>query len=154
LDGLQQSGAYALGASPNDVHRFAVNVDPRESDLRHFMPADLASTILGGVGFEVLGAAGRSEAADTVARTTDTRTTVTRAPAGQSRWLLVAVLTLLLVEQVMAWNGRYGLFALMASPIIVTGIVLLPNGLVVLLVLITAGFCAWRWRLQSESRVG
>ncbi len=144
IDDLYQSGVYALEVSPDDVHRFAVNVDSHESDLRHFGEAELSSTILGSVGFQVVGAAGRKAVADPVQKTT----------AGLSRWLLVAVLTLLLVEQVMAWNGRYGLFALLASPIVVAGIALLPSVVVMLLVLITAGCCAWRWRLQSESRVG
>ncbi|MCA9025761.1 MAG: BatA domain-containing protein [Planctomycetaceae bacterium] len=140
IDDLRQSGVYALEVTPDDTQLFAVNLDPRESHLRCFADTELSTTVLGSVGFDVLGAAGRTETTDNMTRTT----------TGFSRWLLVAVLTLLFIEQLMAWNGRYGLVGLLACPLVIAGASLLPVGFASLLAVALVWVIIRRWRFQKK----
>lgn len=101
------SGIYELtvGSPVNRFELFAVNVDTKESDLTPVSESELNSGTLNGVeyvyrtewqGFEDGAARARSEY------------------AGLSRWLLLAALCLVFVEQVMAWRFFYGFVLLYA----------------------------------------
>ncbi|MCA9076603.1 MAG: BatA domain-containing protein [Planctomycetaceae bacterium] len=139
IDDLEQCGAYSLEVTPTDMEHLVVNVDPRESDLRQYRESDLSSSVLGSVGFRMLGAVGGDESTAIVARST----------SGIWRWLLVVVLTLLLVEQVMAWNARYGLMALVSSPFLITTLMWRPTVFASMLLLAAIGFSVWSWRIRS-----
>jgi hypothetical protein len=91
-------------SSPTVRHEFyAVNVDPRESDLEMVDEKTLGSTTLSGVPYDR-----RSDWAHE-SRELGASEPVT---SGLSRWLLIAALALLLVEPLLAWNFRQGMVAL------------------------------------------
>lgn len=119
-----QSGIYRLVLGPplNETELIAVNIDPRESDLRTLDERELASTLLAGI--------------DAQLRTPGEQLAEPHDPGAPERlfthWLLFVVLILLVVEQVMAWNARYGLAVLAASPLLVAGFIVLPTASVVL----------------------
>ena len=121
----RQSGFYrfVLGPPLNDTEVFAVNVDPRESDLRTLSDAELARTLLSGIDAR-LSRPGESAGASRVAN----------PPQGHlTRWLLVVVLILVIVEQIMAWSARSGLVALVTSPLLVAGFSLYPAASILVL---------------------
>lgn len=105
-EGTGHSGVYAVEIG-NPVGRrelFAVNVDPRESNLVKYSPEELSHDLLPGIEFEY----------DT--NWQERAAAPAEAPAagrgGLTRWILYAALYLLLVEQLLAWNFRAGLFLL------------------------------------------
>jgi hypothetical protein len=91
-------------STPVVRHEFyAVNVDPREGDLEMVDDKILRSTTLAGVPYDRRGDwshESRELGADEP------------ATSGLSRWLLVAMLALLLVEPLLAWNFRQGFVVL------------------------------------------
>ncbi|MGE0374676.1 MAG: BatA domain-containing protein [Planctomycetaceae bacterium] len=143
IDDTSQRGIYALTSVPagDRVALFAVNIDPRESDLQTVQDDEWQAAIPEGIPVEL---AGSTAAAPAARPGTD--------QAGMDSWLLVAVLVLLLVEQVMAWNGRYGLVALLVSPAVVAGPALLPSASVYLLAGGLVLTTAWRWNRSRTSR--
>ncbi len=144
LDDTIQSGIYQLAFGPpaNETKLLAVNVDLRESELKSLADDALQSSVLGSIPFELGGAASGTPAS---------------SPAGSSgpklaAWLLLAVLVLLFVEQVMAWNSRYGLVALVVSPAVVAGLALLPSASLALITGVVVGMLGWRWKLRAGQR--
>jgi hypothetical protein len=137
IDELTQSGLYRilLGPPLNRTELLAVNVDPRESNLRLLDERELQGTLLAGIDVQFVRG---SAPAAAPARTRDT-------PSSLSRWLLVVALVLLLVEQVMAWNSRWGLIALLASPLVLLLFALAPVPTVVALAAALLGLFALRW---------
>jgi len=98
LPDVEHSGYYEAHLVRNDgtsdVRRFAVNVDPVEGDLKTFSGAELMSR-LEGLRFEYAQATAFQSA--------------TRDAGGTdlSRFLLYALVVLLIVEQVLAWSTSY-----------------------------------------------
>ncbi|MGQ0635139.1 MAG: BatA domain-containing protein [Planctomycetaceae bacterium] len=111
-DGTAHAGVYAVElASPvGRTELFAVNVDPRESNLARFSQDELSLELLQGVDYEY----------DT--NWQEPQAVPASAPTGPrgglTRWLLYAVLYLLFVEQLMAWDFRLGL-CLLCPPLVV-----------------------------------
>jgi hypothetical protein len=97
---------------------YAVNVDPRESDLEMVDEKVLRSTTLAGVPYDR-----RSDWSH------ESRELGASEPAtsGMSRWLLVAMLALLLVEPLLAWNFRQGFVVLCALALAGVGFAILPG---------------------------
>jgi Aerotolerance regulator N-terminal/von Willebrand factor type A domain len=152
--GGQPSTAATGDKSPGSVRHelYAVNVDPRESDLEMVDDKTLGSTTLAGVSYE---------------RRTDwgheSRELGASEPATSavSRWLLVAILALLLVEPLLAWNFRRGFVALCALAVAGLGFVVFRGqprfaaGLAVVIglgVLVMAGIQWWRGARGRGSR--
>lgn len=111
-DATDRAGIYEVQFGPplNRTELFAVNPDPTESDLAGVGRTALRDDILTGVEFadSMHGSsdADRSALAPTTER------------GGLTRWLLWAVVGLVFVEQLMAWNFAYGfllLYALVAA---------------------------------------
>lgn len=106
FDATAQSGIYAIEFSGPPARRelFSVNVDARESNLAKYSQEELARELLPGVDFDY----------DT--NWQDRDETPAAAPiverGGLTRWLLYAALYLLFVEQMLAWNFRWGLYLL------------------------------------------
>jgi hypothetical protein len=94
FSGTSKSGVYEVRIGES-VQRFAINVNPRESDLARFDPELLPGQIRGaGVGSQESG-----ESALPL--------TTHHSPLTLFRWLLFGVLALLLVEPLLAWQfGR------------------------------------------------
>lgn len=109
FDDTAQSGmyevTYAHPLSRTELH--AVNIDPRESDLTKFVREELDGEILKGIdfGYHTEWAAQEVEAATAIPDQAGSGSSV-------SRWLLYLVLYLLLVELMLSWNFRYGLWML------------------------------------------
>jgi hypothetical protein len=105
FDATDRSGVYEvqLGHPLGRSELFAVNPDPRESDLDKLTRDDLAKDLLAGIDFHY------RAGSDPAARTTAKSSPAASSDAALSRWLLFATLYLLFVEQMMAWNFRYGL---------------------------------------------
>ncbi len=97
-----RSGVYELsvGLPSMPVELFAVNVDPRESDLQKLTVEQILRGLAVGTRAEYW-----TEWQPFRGTATDRSTAVTNL----SRWLLLAALGLLFVEQLMAWRFRYGL---------------------------------------------
>jgi hypothetical protein len=103
-DETNKSGVYELrfGAPANRVEQFAVNVEPRESDLAALTADEVRTELL-------------PNAATTLRNDwPESQGTLEAAPSASelSGWLLVAALCLVFVEQLMAWNFAYGLILL------------------------------------------
>ncbi|MGE3315447.1 MAG: hypothetical protein AB7O26_10050, partial [Planctomycetaceae bacterium] len=90
-----------LGPPVNRTEKFAVNVDPRESDLAALSLDDLTRAIAEG--------AGGLQPEQT--RVTSAQPTM--ATEELSKWLLVSAFCLLLVEQMMAWRFQPGFAVLL-----------------------------------------
>ena len=104
-ESTDRSGFYevTLGSPLNRTEVFAVNVDPRESDLRKLDENELKTEVLPGVEFTY-----RTEWRDV-----ERRTDIPIVERGRlTRNLLFAVLCLVLVEQLMAWSFLYGFLSL------------------------------------------
>jgi Aerotolerance regulator N-terminal/von Willebrand factor type A domain len=115
----QGSTATVDKSAPAMRHElYAVNVDPRESDLEMVEERVLSSTTLAGVPYDR-----RSEWSP------ESRELGASEPAtsGLSRWLLGAMLALLLVEPLLAWNFRQGFVALCALAVAGLGFAVLPG---------------------------
>lgn len=104
-DHTDLAGWYELQLGPPLARRetFAVNVDPRESQLQPLTREELDQDILPGVPFEYATEWGGFSGSVTQVAT---------EWAHWSRWLLYLVLYLLLVEQLLAWNFAIGLWGL------------------------------------------
>ena len=112
----QPSTAAAGDKSSGSVRHelYAVNVDPRESDLEMVDEKVLRSATLAGVPYDRRSDWGH-----------ESRELGASEPAtsGLARWLLVAMLALLLVEPLLAWNFRQGFIILCALAIAGLGFV-------------------------------
>jgi len=97
---------------------YAVNVDPRESDLEMVDENTLRTSTLAGVPYDR-----RSDWSH------ESRELGASEPAtsGLSRWLLVAMLALLLVEPLLAWNFRQGFVVLCSLAVAGLGFLVLPG---------------------------
>jgi hypothetical protein len=101
-----ESGVYSVNFA-HPVARselFAVNIDPRESNLAKLVQDELAGELLAGIDFSYLtNWPGEDTAPDS-------------APAvqhgGLSRWLLYVLLYLMFTEQLLAWDFHKGLWLL------------------------------------------
>ncbi|MBI5761634.1 MAG: BatA domain-containing protein [Planctomycetales bacterium] len=107
-DATDRAGVYSvqLGHPLGRSELFAVNPDPRESDLDKLTRDDLAKGLFAGIDFNYR--AGGDAASPTGAKPYSS----TNRNATLSLGLLFAALYLLFVEQMMAWNFRYGLLLL------------------------------------------
>ena len=114
------SGMYevTVDAPSPRTEWFAVNVDPVESDLSGLSEQEIEADVLAGIESVYL-----TDWQDVVRGAE----TIAAEQSGLSWWLLAAALGLLLVEQTMAWDFRYGNAAL--------GVTLLTA--------VTAGGFAW-----------
>jgi hypothetical protein len=145
LEETSQSGLYSLTMGPPRAEErlLAVNIDPRESDLHFLRESDFPESIFGSMAFEVLDSRGSLPA-------------VSAPPSAGSSlagWLLTAALVLMLVEQVMAWNGRYGIIALAVSPLLLLGLRWLPAaGLLLLAIALVMAFLVRRFRQRESAR--
>jgi hypothetical protein len=140
-----QSGLYSLtmGLPRPEERLLAVNIDPRESDLQLLRESDFQESIFGSMAFEVLDSRGSLP-------------TVSAPPSAGSTLagvLLAVALVLMLVEQVMAWNGRYGIIALAVSPLLLLGLRWLPAASLVLLAgVLVLMFLISRFRRRESVR--
>jgi hypothetical protein len=101
LSGIYDA-AFAHPVSRNAL--FAVNIDPRESNLAKLVQDELAQEQFAGLDFTYLTSwqdEPAAEAAQPVAQA-----------AGLSNWLLYAALYLLMTELLLAWNFQHGLWLL------------------------------------------
>jgi hypothetical protein len=105
-EGTNRSGIYELAIGPpvNQTEWYAVNVDPRESALDYVGQEELENELLPGVEIEYL-----TQWQDGPRKSDNSLS----ERGGLTRWLLLAVLCLVLVESLMAWRFQYG-FALLA----------------------------------------
>jgi hypothetical protein len=83
---------------------FAVNVDPRESQLAKFGHAELSEELLTGLEFSYLTSWPGEESAP------DDSTSAEHG--GLARWILYGILYLMFVEQMLAWDFHKGLWLL------------------------------------------
>lgn len=141
-DNTDKSGLYevVLGPPMGRSELFAVNVDPRESDLTKISEDELRIEWLPGIDF-----AYRTRWQDF-----DRDTVVSSAErGGLPRWLLAAVLCLVLIEQFMAWNFFYGFLLLcgaVAAVFVRHSWTWNPLAGAAVLIVLTAGLVAlWRW---------
>ena len=93
---------FAHPISRTELH--AVNIDPRESDLTKYVKDELEGELLKGIDFHY--------ETEWAGRKSDAAPAAPQEHGGLSRWLLYLVLYLLLVEQMLSWNFRYGLWML------------------------------------------
>lgn len=144
---LIQSGVYRLQIGGSDTaEQFAVNCDTAESDLSRLDREQFAAQLLPETEF---------------AYVTDWQPTVgsgglRTGRAGLTRWFLMACLTLLLVEQLMAWRFAWGfaaLCAVTASALVFQTAPGLPWPGVLLGALIVAAAIAY-WRRAAPPRHG
>jgi hypothetical protein len=107
FDSTHRSGLYAVHLGPplSRTELYAVNVDVRESDLADLDQKQLQTELLPGVEFAYRTQGLGIERA--VHASVGER-------GGLARWLLLAALCLLFVEQLMAWNFFYGFLLLYA----------------------------------------
>ncbi len=105
FDQTQQSGIYQLqiGAPLNQTKLFAVNVNPRESLLEKISKKEITETLLTDRQFQYM---------TNWEKTISFPGTILIDSNGITRWLLMAVLCLLLVEQLMAWRFYWGFLLL------------------------------------------
>jgi hypothetical protein len=108
------SGIYELkiGAPVNQTEWYAVNVDPRESSLDYVGEEELTNDLLPGVEMQHV-----TQWQDGPRKSDGSLS----ERGGLTRWLLLAVFCLVLVELLMAWKFQYG-FALLC--LIVAGVML------------------------------
>lgn len=118
FDATDRSGVYEvqLGHPLGRSELFAVNPDPRESDLDKLTRDNLAKDLLAGIDFNY------RTGSDPASPGTAKSTPAANSNAALSRWLLFATLYLLFVEQMMAWNFRYGL-RLLCPPLLLVPLV-------------------------------
>lgn len=140
------AGIYELGIGPpaNQTEWYAVNVDARESALDYVGPEELENDLLPGVEIEYL------------TQWQDGPRKADNSPSergGLTRWLLLAVLCLVLVELLMAWRFQYGLALLVAIvSLVMLGQFFTQNAgvttVVLLVVFVVLSVLALRWRNQ------
>ncbi len=104
------SGIYEVHFAPplSRSELYAVNVDPKESNLTKYVPEEIAQELLPGIEHEYA-TSWQDQAAARVETPIAER-------GGLTRWLLYAVLYLLFVEQMLAWDFRKGL-CLLCPPV-------------------------------------
>ena len=83
---------------------FAVNVDPRESQLAKFGHDELSEELLTGLEFSYLTSSPGEESAPEDSSTAE--------HGGLARWILYGILYLMFVEQMLAWDFHKGLWLL------------------------------------------
>jgi hypothetical protein len=91
---------------------FAVNIDPRESNLSKLSADEIQGELLAGLEFSYLTIwPGDSD---------EPQTGAAAQPASLSRWLLYLLLYLMFAEQILAWNFSHGLWFLcpLAPPLL------------------------------------
>jgi hypothetical protein len=93
---------FAHPVSRNEL--FAVNVDPRESNLAKFVQEELSDELLTGLEFSYLTSWPGEESAP--------EATSSAEHGGLARWILYAILYLMFVEQMLAWDFHKGLWLL------------------------------------------
>jgi hypothetical protein len=103
FDGTAQGGIYEVNfAHPlSRKELYAVNVDARESNLVKFTLEELGQELLPGMEYDY--STSWQERADSPVET------LSADRGGLTRWLLYAVLYLVFVEQMLAWDFRKGL---------------------------------------------
>ncbi|VAX41069.1 hypothetical protein MNBD_PLANCTO02-2551 [hydrothermal vent metagenome] len=105
FDQTRQSGIYQLqiGAPLNQTKLFAVNVNPRESLLEKISKKEITEILMTDQQFQYMTNWGKtiSISGSTIVH-----------HDGITRWLLIAVLCLLLTEQLMAWRFYWGFLLL------------------------------------------
>ena len=106
FEGTSVSGIYEVTfAHPlARTELFAVNVDPRESNLTKFVPDEIAQELLPGMSYDYLTSWHESAEAPAEAPVPQR--------GGLTRALIYAVLYLLFTEQMLAWDFRKGLYLL------------------------------------------
>jgi hypothetical protein len=107
------AGFYQLStASPLNLRRtFAVNADPRESDIRTVSEESLRRGVLAGLKFE-WGLEHSSPAS--------AQSSTTSSSSSYSRPLIWMALGLLFVEMLLSWRFRWGVIALVAVALLGT----------------------------------
>ena len=113
---LLRSGPYELqiGASDPVIRNYAVNIDPLEGDLAALDEATIASELLPDLEYRYV-----RDWTPTSSNALDYRP----GRADLTMWFLLAAAALLLIEQAMAWNFRFGalLLALIVTGALVSG---------------------------------
>ncbi len=110
-DGPRVPGFYAVEISNSRPQWYAVNVDPRESDLAPLSPGELRDELLRGLDIELA-------STETVATPEAWGPGQETAAAWGARWVLAAVLLLLIVEPFLAWNRTAGMSVLVGLLVI------------------------------------
>jgi hypothetical protein len=143
-EATNQSGIYELAIGPpvNLTEWYAVNVDARESALDYVGEEELENDLFPGVAIEYL-----TQWQDGPRRSDSSLA----ERGGLTRWLLLAVLCLVLVESLMAWRFQYGLALLIAiAGLVMLGQFYTQNAAltiaVVLGLVFVMGLFAIRWR--------
>ncbi|MDP1796108.1 MAG: BatA domain-containing protein [Planctomycetaceae bacterium] len=147
-DGPRRPGFYAVESNGSSRPQwFAVNVDPRESDLAPLSPGELRDELLRGLDAELY----TPESAATRESWGPGQDT---AAAWGARWVLAGVLLLLIIEPFFAWNRTAGLLVL--AGLLVVGAAATWGGLAgaitVTMVLVAIGFM-WIRRHPSTQTV-
>ena len=106
FDKTSESGIYEVTfAHPvSRAELFAVNVDPRESNLAKYVHEELAEELLTGLEFSYLTNWPGEESAPEGSSSAQ--------HGGLARWILYAILYLMFVEQMLAWDFHKGLWLL------------------------------------------
>lgn len=135
-DGPRRPGFYAVEASGTTrAQWYAVNVDPRESDLTPLSPGELRDELLRGLEAELA----TPESPSTREAARPGRETAASLGA---RWILAGVLLLLIMEPFLAWNRTAGIAVLFG--VIVIGLAatwgVLPGAVVVIIAIVGAYF--------------
>lgn len=107
-ENTNESGVYEVNFAhpPARSELFAVNVDPRESNLAKFVQEEIADEILTGVKSSYLTSWPGEESSAAQADSP------VAERGGLTRWLLYAILYLLFTEQLLAWDFRKGMWLL------------------------------------------
>ncbi len=152
FDETQRSGIYEVKLRPplGTTEFYAVNVDPAESNLDNLNEAGLKQDVLPGIAFDYRTRWQKDFEWERIASTHQNDLT---------RWLLMAVFCLLLVELLMAWNFFAGfllLYGFVAMELTRQAVSWNPSTGVLLGLLLTSGFAAilyTRRRKQNRMRV-
>ncbi len=143
-----RAGIYELklGTPINRTEWYAVNVNPLEGKLSYVGRKELESDLLPGVKFQHLT---RWEDGPQVADSAQTER------GGLTRWLLMAVFALVMVELLMAWRFRwgFGLLCLIVLAVMVRQFFVLNallTGLALAAALVVAGVLALRSRRRLQ----
>ncbi|HET6422466.1 MAG TPA: BatA domain-containing protein [Planctomycetaceae bacterium] len=142
-DGPRRPGFYAVETGGSSRPQwFAVNVDPRESDLAPLSVAELREELLRGL---------EAELASTDVAATDEhwRPGQETAAAWGARWVLAALLIFLLAEPFLAWNRTAGLMVLIG--LLSAGLAATIAGWPAALVVIALGAAVGVWQMRRQA---
>ncbi|HET6425882.1 MAG TPA: hypothetical protein VFG20_19485, partial [Planctomycetaceae bacterium] len=142
-DGPRRPGFYAVETgTASRPQWFAVNVDPRESDLAPLSVAELREELLRGL---------EAELASTDMAATDEhwRPGQETAAAWGARWVLAALLIFLLSEPFLAWNRTAGLMVLIG--LLSAGLAATIAGWPAALVVIAVGTAVGVWQVRRRA---